>query len=327
MPRSPSPIIIRSIRSSASPGSSPSASAAAPPAAPGPGRGTIRGRFIALAAALHAEFASRYEFLCNFKILRLANTEPHPGHATRVFTGTAIRPLRGTAAGGARTIRCCPASESDAELDSAGESDWPVPALRPDECGMVSARSLHAVRCPLNLFLAISSARPVCNGKSTDVPFCTTMPPKAKGKQNKVVKVTFPAQAEIDYPQRLFQAQGSKMFASLQDRKKANKKLDKFEEYLVLKHFPKQQQTFNKEQKTAKENDAQQKSAEAAKKARKEHRSEEQAQIYQRKVRKFLESMLMFEFQIESQIHKGSILINLWFAGCSGRSCKRRRRR
>jgi hypothetical protein len=153
------------------------------------------------------------------------------------------------------------------------------------------------------------------------------MPPKAKGKQNKVVKVTFPAQAEIDYPQRLFQAQGSKMFASLQDRKKANKKLDKFEEYLVLKHFPKQQQTFNKEQKTAKENDAKQKSAEAAKKARKEHRSEEQAQIYQRKVRKFLESMLMFEFQIESQIHKGSILINLWFAGCSGRCCKRRRRR
>ncbi len=92
----------------------------------------------------------------------------------------------------------------------------------------------------------------------------------------------------------------------------------------MLKHFPKQQQTLNKEQKTAKDNDAKQKSAEAAKKARKEKHSEELAQMYQRKVRKFLESMSLFEFQIESQIHKGSILINLWFAGCSGRSCKRR---
>ncbi len=78
--------------------------------------------------------------------------------------------------------------------------------------------------------------------------------------------------------------------------RKANKKLDKYEEYLVLKHFPKQQQTFNKEQQTAMENDAKQRSAEAAKKARKEQRSEEQAEVYHRKV----------EFQIESQIHKGS---------------------
>ncbi len=206
---------------------------------------------------------------------------------------------------------CCPASESDAELDS--ESDWLVPALGPDECCIGSARSLHAVRGPLNLFSAISSARPVCNGKSTDVPFCTRMPPKGKGKPNKVVKVSFPAQAASDFPQSIFHAQGSKTFESLQTRRRANKKLDKYEEYLLLKHFPKQQQTFNKEQKTAKENEAKQKSAEAAKKARQEQRSEEQAQVYQRKVRKFLESMLMFEFQIESQIHKGSILINLWF--------------
>jgi hypothetical protein len=183
------------------------------------------------------------------------------------------------------------------------------------------------VRDPLNLFLAISSAPPVWNGKSTDVPFCTTMQPKAKGKHNKVVKVTFPPQAEIDYPQSIFEAQGCKTYASMQGRKKANKKLDKYEEYLVLKHFPKQQQTVNKEQKTVKENDAKQKSAEAAKKERKEQRSEEQAQVYQHKVRKFLEPMLIFEFQIKSHIHKGSIFINLWFAGCSGRCCKRRRRR
>ena len=188
MPRSPSPIIIRSIRSSASPGSSPSASAAAPPAAArGPVRGTIRGRFIALAAARHAEFASRYEFLCNFRILRLANAKPHPGHATRVFTGTAIGPRRGPAGCGARTIRCCPASESDPELDS--ESDWPVPALRPDECGMESARSLLAVRCPFMIFLAISghgpSAPEVCNGKATDVPCCTRIScrPRERGQR------------------------------------------------------------------------------------------------------------------------------------------------
>ncbi len=62
--------------------------------------------------------------------------------------------------------------------------------------------------------------------------------------------------------------------------------MDKYEEYLVLTHFPKQQQTFNKEQKTATENDAKQKSAEAAKKARKEQRSEDQAEVYRRKVRK-----------------------------------------
>jgi hypothetical protein len=182
MPRSPSPIIIRCIRSSraASPGSSPSASAVAPPAAaaPGPGRGTIRGRFIALAAARHAGFASRYEFLCNFRILRLANSAPHPGHATRVFTGTAIRPRRGTAGCGARTIRCCPASESDAELDS--ESDWPVPALRQDECGMVfavcsdSARSSRPLKSVFCYFQCAARPAPACNGHQqtvTDVPF------------------------------------------------------------------------------------------------------------------------------------------------------------
>ncbi len=129
----------------------------------------------------------------------------------------------------------------------------------------------------------------------------------AKGKaKQKVVKVAFPAQAASDYPQSIFHAQGSKKFASLQSKKKASKKLDKYEEYLVLKHFPKQQQTFNKEQQTAAENDAKQKSAEAAKKARKKQLSEEQAEVYKRKVWKFLESMLILEFQIESQIHKGS---------------------
>ncbi len=151
-------------RSPASPGSSPSASA--PPAAPGPGRGTISGRFIALAAAWHAEFASRYEFLCNFRILKLAYTKQHPWHATCVFTGTAIRPRRGTA-GGAQTFRCCPASDSDAELDS--ESDWLVPALRPHRCGMVSARSLYAVRGPLNLFLANSSCQSATEKQQTSL--------------------------------------------------------------------------------------------------------------------------------------------------------------
>ena len=38
------------------------------------------GRFIAVAAARHAAFASRYEFLCAFRIWRLANVPPHPGH-------------------------------------------------------------------------------------------------------------------------------------------------------------------------------------------------------------------------------------------------------
>ena len=109
---------------------------------------------------------------------------------------------------------------------------------------------------------------------------------KAVGKQNKVVKVTFSAQAAIDFPQSIFHAEGSKKFASLQSKKKAKGKLEKYEEYLVLTHFPKQQQTFNKEQRTATDNAAKQKSAEAAKNARKEKRSDEQAEVYKRKVRK-----------------------------------------
>ena len=38
--------------------------------------------------------------------------------------------------------------DSESELDSAGESDWPVPALRPDECplrGIKSERNLLQV--------------------------------------------------------------------------------------------------------------------------------------------------------------------------------------
>jgi hypothetical protein len=130
--------------------------------------------------------------------------------------------------------------------------------------------------------------------------------PKAKGK---VAKMTFATQAKSDYPQREFADKGCKFFATLQRRKKENKKkLSNYEEYLVLKHFPKQQQMLDKEQKAAKANDDKQKSAEAAKKARAEQHSEEQAEIYRRKVRKFLESMLIFE--IESQIHKGKFQID-----------------
>ena len=104
-----------------------------------------RGRFIAVAAARHAAFASRRAFLCLFRISRFAKSKPHPGHVTRGSARTGARMIRDAwprPAGG-----CCPASESDSDLDS--ESDWPAErALSPDECplrGIKSARSMLRV--------------------------------------------------------------------------------------------------------------------------------------------------------------------------------------
>jgi hypothetical protein len=77
------------------------------------------------------------------------------------------------------------------------------------------------------------------------------MPQKGKGKpahNTKVARMTFLTQAKSDYPQSEFADKGSKIFAKLQRQKKDNQKLTNYEEYLVLKHFPQQQQTLNKEQ-------------------------------------------------------------------------------
>jgi hypothetical protein len=76
--------------------------------------------------------------------------------------------------------------------------------------------------------------------------------PKGKAKP-RVVKASFSVQVASDYPQSIFAAEGSKMYGSLLRRKRERKKLDKYEEYLVLPHFPKKQKTYNKEQKTAEE--------------------------------------------------------------------------
>ena len=64
---------------------------------------------------------------------------------------------------------------------------------------------------------------------------------------------SFPDQANLDHPYRLYETTGRESYARLADRKQKGKgrKLSAYEEYLLTKHFPAQEKSFLAQQKIA----------------------------------------------------------------------------
>ena len=72
-----------------------------------------------------------------------------------------------------------------------------------------------------------------------------------------VVKLNFPAQARLDYPDKVYEEKGRQCQSKLADSKRSSpskgkgKKLTDYEEYLLTKHFPSQEKRFLAAQKKA----------------------------------------------------------------------------
>ena len=111
------------------------------------------------------------------------------------------------------------------------------------------------------------------------------MPKKAPAKAKAKVKVTSHAvSAASDWPDDMWENFGCKHYAMLLEKRKKNKKLVGLEEHLVLKHFPAQRRSVEKQKREKEAEKKKRQSAEQAKSARKSQREAEQAQAFSRKV-------------------------------------------
>ena len=100
----------------------------------------------------------------------------------------------------------------------------------------------------------------------------------------KVVKVTLPAQAALDFPDNLWEKSGSKEHDRLKEKRRRGKNLSPMEEHLLLKYFPAQQKRLQKSKRSMETERENQRSVEQARQARKDKRRDERDQPYARKV-------------------------------------------
>ena len=100
----------------------------------------------------------------------------------------------------------------------------------------------------------------------------------------KVVKVTLPAQAALDFPDNLWEKTGSKEHDRLKEKGRRGRKLTPMEEHLLLKYFPAQQKRLQKAKRSIETERENQRSVEQARQARKDKRRVEGDQPYARKV-------------------------------------------
>ncbi len=107
---------------------------------------------------------------------------------------------------------------------------------------------------------------------------------KAAKPKAKVVKMTLPAQAVLDFPDVIWEKSGSKENERLIEKRRQGKRLNPLEEHLLLKYFSAQQKRVQKAKQSMETERENQRSVEQAKQARKENRRDERDQLYARKV-------------------------------------------
>ncbi len=100
----------------------------------------------------------------------------------------------------------------------------------------------------------------------------------------KVVKVTLPAQAALDFPDNILEKSGSKEHERLIAKRRRGGELSPMEEHLLLKYFPAQQKRLQKAKRSIETERENQRSVEQARQARKDKRRDERDQPYARKV-------------------------------------------